>query len=540
MAPGMGKHLVGEHTRRAIEEPLIARLLQVAYRRLGSVYPTLYLVIELQAGFLISAGTAALLLFYIDTSAARFFLFLGIVLGLTAINLIVAVLHGHKLLRPVRAWINGTRTPEHTVQAWQVASTISVEYWQKYWHRPIWMLGIPGAAAGVIVFEQHWAAFFPLLAGGLVAIAYAAILHNFAAELGLRPVLLDMAEHLPQNFRVQRPAVPLRVKLMAALPVVNIITAIVVSGFSADDSGLANLGIDVLLATAVAFTISLELTVMLSRTILFPIRDLLEATDQVQKGDFSVKVPVTTNDEIGQLGTAFNEMVAGLAERERIREAFGTYLDHEVAEHILREGASPEGEEVEVSILFCDVRDFTRLASQVNAHELVGTLNRLFETIVPIVAKHGGHVDKFVGDGLLAVFGAPQKHPDHADRAVAAALDIARAVTEDGPDGLRIGIGINSGQVVAGSMGGAGRLEFTVIGDAVNVASRVETATRETGDDILITEDTRRLLSGTVQVDRRPGVALKGKAGPVDLFAPRVGAPVEQAVPAEATVPAEA
>src|SRR5207253_105280 len=218
---------------------------------------------------------------------------------------------------------------------------------------------------------------------------------------------------------------------------------------------------------------------------------------RVEEGDFDARVAVADGSEVGLLQAGFNRMAEGLAERERIREAFGTYVDREVADHILREGTSLAGEEVEVTMMFIDVRDFTGFAERSSAPEVVATLNRLFEQIVPIVHEHGGHVDKFVGDGLLAVFGAPRRQEDHADQALAAAYAIDRAVQAEFAGELSIGVGLNSGAVVAGNVGGAGRLEFSVIGDAVNVAARVEAATRKTGDAILVSEHTRRLLSQT-------------------------------------------
>jgi adenylate cyclase len=520
----MGRVLIDTHARRATEDPVIARFLARAYRKLGRRYPKAYLWLELQTGYFIAAGTASLLLFYIDTTAEKFLLFLAVAEGLTCLGLTMAMLHGSKMLRPIKAWIGGDRSPEKTIEAWTAGAELAVVYWRDHWYRPVLLNCVPVGIAMVIILDQPWATFFVGFGAALVALLYAAILHSFALELGMRPVMLDIASELPPTFRVERAAVPLRAKLLLAVPAITLITAMVVSGLTADDPGLGALGFDVLVAAGVTVTVALELAVLLSRTILFPVRDLLQATERVGTGDFGVKVPVTTSDELGQLGTAFNEMVAGLAERERIREAFGTYLDHEVAEHILNEGTALEGEEVEVSVLFCDVRDFTGLASEVEAREVVSRLNQLFECLVPIVAKHGGHVDKFVGDGLLAVFGAPQKHPDHADRAVAAACEMATSVARD-RDLLRIGVGINSGRVVAGSMGGAGRLEFTVIGDAVNVAARVEAATRVTGDDVLITAATRDLLAKPVELEARPAVELKGKDGSVELYAPRVEVP---------------
>jgi adenylate cyclase len=218
-------------------------------------------------------------------------------------------------------------------------------------------------------------------------------------------------------------------------------------------------------------------------------------------------------------------MVGGLRERDRIREAFGTYLDPEVAEYILREGTALSGEELEVTVLVLDIRDFTRLAERLSAPEVVTKLNRLYERLVPIIHARGGHVDKYVGDGLLAVFGAPRRQVNHADEALGAALEIAAAIEHDDAN-FSVGIGLNSGTVVAGNVGGAGRLEFSVIGDAVNVAVRVESATRTTGDTVLIAERTRELLGATeAPLEERPDISLKGKRERVTLYAPRIRVP---------------
>jgi class 3 adenylate cyclase len=147
-------------------------------------------------------------------------------------------------------------------------------------------------------------------------------------------------------------------------------------------------------------------------------------------------------------------------------------------------------------------------------------LNELFEIVVPCVTEHGGHANKFLGDGLLAVFGAPERLDDHADRAVAAARDVATKLAERFGEEIRFGIGVNSGPVVVGSVGGGGRLEFAVIGDPVNVAARVEHLTRETGDMVLLTEATRCLISdGEVEFEERGDFALKGVSEPVPIYA---------------------
>jgi PAS domain S-box-containing protein len=203
-----------------------------------------------------------------------------------------------------------------------------------------------------------------------------------------------------------------------------------------------------------------------------------------------------------------------------LERTFGTYLDREIAEHILREGPALKARKVDVTTMFVDIRDFTAFAEQFDPGEVVETLNCLFELVVPIIAERHGHVDKFVGDGLLAVFGAPAHQPDHADLALDAAAAIARAAEEKFQGDLEIGIGIDSGTVIAGNVGGGGRLDFTVIGDAVNTAARIETATRETGDAVLFSEETLRRLSRDGRaIVPRASVPMKGKRNRVAMYA---------------------
>ena len=239
----------------------------------------------------------------------------------------------------------------------------------------------------------------------------------------------------------------------------------------------------------------------------------------VAAGDLRARVPVTTSDELGELAHDFNLMARGLEEREQMRAAFGTYVDKEVAALILSGQFPEEGVEVDVSIMFCDVRGFTSYAENAPATEVVAVLNRLFSVMVPIVDSNGGHVDKFIGDGLLAVFGAPEVYPDHADRAVRAAREIV-AATAALDTGLTVAAGVNTGRVVAGSIGGAGRLNFSVIGDAVNIAARVEAATRDTGDDVLFTAATAAMMESDIPLVSRGSMPLKGKAEPMEVFAP--------------------
>src|SRR6476469_4329902 len=196
-------------------------------------------------------------------------------------------------------------------------------------------------------------------------------------------------------------------------------------------------------------------------------------------------------------------MQAGLAERQRLQAAFGTYVDPGLAARLLEQGDDVfTGERREVTVMFVDIRDFTPFAEANSAENTVARLNALFEIVVPAVVDAGGHVNKFLGDGALAVFGAPNDLAEHADAAVSAAVLIHRRVAERFGGELRIGIGINTGVVIAGTIGG-GKLEFTLIGDTVNVAARVEQLTKTTNDLVLLTEATKcRLRDPVPLVDR--------------------------------------
>ena len=172
-----------------------------------------------------------------------------------------------------------------------------------------------------------------------------------------------------------------------------------------------------------------------------------------------------------------------------------------------------------VTVLFVDIRDFTSFADRSTAREAVEYLNEFFGLVIPIVAAHGGHVNKLLGDGLLGVFGAPERLPDHADRALAAAADMLAAVEPHFGERCRIGIGINSGLVLVGSIGGGGVTEFGVIGDPVNVAARIQDATRELREPLLLTEATRCLLeSPDTGLEAHGSLLLKGKAEPVTIY----------------------
>jgi class 3 adenylate cyclase len=273
------------------------------------------------------------------------------------------------------------------------------------------------------------------------------------------------------------------------------------------------LGFGVPMTVGVAFSPSLQ-----------PIRDLAEGTERVAAGDYSRRVPAVQDDDLGALAASFNRMQAGLAERQRLQAAFGTYVDPALAARLLQQGDDVfTGERRQVTVMFVDIRDFTPFAEANSAEDTVARLNALFEIVVPAVVDAGGHVNKFLGDGALAVFGAPNDLADHADAAVRAAVLIHRLVAERFGGTLRIGIAINTGVVIAGTIGGGGKLEFTLIGDTVNVAARVEQLTKTTGDAILHPTVHRRPGFSSART-HRPGIRCpERQVGRRAGFRPRPG-----------------
>ena len=500
----------------------VRTILEFLYRKLGRRYPRLILWLQVHTAALVVAGGIGLLSVYVEMSTDELLQLLIAGELILLIENVWAFRFGSRILRPADPWLRGERNPRTTAAAWEALAGLPREFLRHWTIRQALFNSVPFCITALIVLDLHWWAILFLLAGGGVVLLYATTLRFFLLELAMRPVLVEVGRDLPEEHPLGR-GISLRTRLLLGLPILNVITGVIVAGLSTDDrQTLADLGLDVFVAVLVAGTVALELTLLLVRSIVWPIRELTDATEHVARGDYSIRVPVMTTDETGVLAQSFNRMVDGLEERRKLFEAFAAFVDPALAERVLQEGPLLEGEEVEVTLFFLDIRGFTALAERSSAREVVDQLNDLYGLVVPIIADHGGHANTYVGDGLLAVFGVPRRLPDHADRALRAALEVAAAVNDRYRGDLRIGIGINSGPVVAGTIGGGGHVEFTVIGDAVNTAARVEEVTRVSGDDILITEATRALLSDPppVTVERRPDAPLKGKTERVNLYAP--------------------
>jgi class 3 adenylate cyclase len=212
-----------------------------------------------------------------------------------------------------------------------------------------------------------------------------------------------------------------------------------------------------------------------------------------------------------------------IGERERITSMFGRYVDQEIANEALAGHAG--GETREVTVLFTDLRNFTAFSEPLPPAKVLEVLNAHFAAILPIVHKHGGVVNKFIGDAIMATFGAPHRLDDHAQRAVQAALEMQREMVDlntrfrqDGMTELQMGVGIATGPVVIGELGDTGRSEYAVIGDTVNTASRLEGLNKEMKTGVLLTSQTRDALKGSIRTRALGEMPVKGKALPVAIF----------------------
>ncbi len=272
----------------------------------------------------------------------------------------------------------------------------------------------------------------------------------------------------------------------------------------------------------------------IARGVSKPVQALAAHTEHVVRGDFARRIELACSDELGDLANAFNRMSAGLADRDRVRDLLGKVVSPEIAAQLLHSEAVLGGEEREVTILFSDLRNFTSLSERLAPKDVLALLNRYLDRMSTIVEEHDGVIDKFIGDAIMALFGAPVVDPVAADHALAAAQGMELALRTlnaelavDGLPQLAVGIGINTARVVAGNMGSQRRLNYTVIGDGVNVAARLEALTKDPayGTRILVSESTRQAARAIHPLRSVGGVIIRGRKEPVVAYALDSGVP---------------
>jgi len=274
--------------------------------------------------------------------------------------------------------------------------------------------------------------------------------------------------------------------------------------------------------TVVMMTVGLAIAIYLGLRFSMPISQLVAATEAIGKGDYRYRVELDRQDELGNLATAFNQMGEELFRHTLTRQSFGKYVGEEVLEMIL---ADPEkmwlkGHKNEATILFADIRGFTAYAEDREPEEVVEMLNTYFEIATRAILDFGGYVDKFIGDCVLGVFGVPVFRKDHVERTVRAAMDLMDQLRVHSIHGnpllSSVGIGIHTGSIVSGNIGSQAKMEYTVIGDTVNLASRLSELASP--GEVLVTDAVYDNLRTLVSVEPAGTRAVKGKTAPVETF----------------------
>ncbi len=334
------------------------------------------------------------------------------------------------------------------------------------------------------------------------------------------------------------PRFPVRTRLLAIFLLVGVVPLTLLAVLSYT-SALSLLGADataaraivdelrliILFLLAIGLVAAVGLSVFAANSVAGPLKRLEAAMVEVERGRLDGRAPVLSTDEIGAVAEGFNRMLHGLREREIVKETFGKYVTPEIRDEILAGRIRGEGELTEATILFADLRDFTPWVEATVPRQVVQDLNEYFTEMDQAIRAHRGLVLQFIGDEIEAVFGAPIATGDHAEMAVRAAIEMRRRLHEwnarreaAGKPALRHGIGIHTGTVLAGNIGGAERLSYALVGDPVNLASRIQGLTKDFKVDILISEATRSRLDGGVRVEELPAVRVKGRVEEVNVY----------------------
>jgi class 3 adenylate cyclase len=265
---------------------------------------------------------------------------------------------------------------------------------------------------------------------------------------------------------------------------------------------------------------------LISNSIVEPVENILKAVREVRHGNLNTAAAVVSHDELGLLGDAVNEMIHGLRERQMVLETFGKYVTPEIRDEILSGRIPLDGEMKQVTVLFCDLRNFTPMVASAPPREVVRVINGYFEEMAQAIHAHGGLVLQYIGDEIEAVFGAPLALAQHAAAAAAAALEMCARLERYNDDlcardwaPLSHGIGIHSGEAVAANIGSSQRLSYALVGDTVNLSSRLQGLSKELGRTIIISAATRSALPDRFRCEPLAAASVKGLTTPIAVFA---------------------
>jgi adenylate cyclase len=281
----------------------------------------------------------------------------------------------------------------------------------------------------------------------------------------------------------------------------------------------------ILVLTIIMLGVAIFLALIFARVVTNPVQSLKGGFAKVQEGNFDFRLTeckASSKNEMQMIIKAFNTMVNSLKEKERIKDAFGKYVSKQILEKITTESINLGGETKEVTILFSDIRGFTKMSEKMQPQEIVDFLNNYFSKMVEAIFKYEGIVDKFIGDGIMAIFGAPIYHPDDPKRAIAAALEMNAGLSDfnaqrnmRGLEPINIGIAVHTGDCLVGNIGTKDKMEFTAIGDTVNLTSRMESLNKQFHTNIIISERTYEYVKDFIEVRILPKTRIRGKE---DIF----------------------
>jgi adenylate cyclase len=389
-----------------------------------------------------------------------------------AVVLPVGILVGRawslRVAGPARAWLVAGRAPDE----YELRVTLRQPLRLAGVSAALWTIGALGF--GVLnAFESGLLALQVTVTVLMGALATCSLIYLICERVLRSTVALALASAAPE--RPALPGVTTRIVLAWAfgtgLAVLG--SGLVAAGFLLGGPGSADrLAATVLFLSAAALLAGMTMVIIAARSVADPLGSVRRALADVERGDLETGVRVDDSSEVGLLQAGFNRMVAGLRERERMRDLFGRHVGEDVARRALAGADDLGGEDREVAVLFVDIIGSTTFAAERPPAAVVEALNRFFALVVDVVTEHGGWVNKFEGDAALCIFGAPTRHPDAAGAALAAGRSLDARLRGELPD-LEAGIGLSAGLVVAGNIGARRRFEYTVIGDPVNEAARL-------------------------------------------------------------------
>lgn len=282
---------------------------------------------------------------------------------------------------------------------------------------------------------------------------------------------------------------------------------------------------------AFALCVLLGISLIIVRRYASNLKEILDtqlaAMDEISRGNLEKQVPILSSDEFARVAQKTNQMMLGLKERDFCRSSFDQYVSPEISRKILDDAIAPSGEILDVTILFSDLRNYTGFAEKRSPTAVVEMMNRYFSEMAGVIKNNGGVVLQFIGDEIEAVFGAPQADENHPEHAVAAALEMREALQRlnaerlaSGEPEIQHGVGVHSGRVLAGNVGSAERKTYTMLGDTVNLASRLQVLNKKLGTDILISGETReRIVRADFTLRSLGHHSVKGKTESVHVYA---------------------